>query len=65
MPLDPPVGLPLAEGDPVLLLDEKHRKYLLHLRADGVFSYHNGTLAHAELIGAPDGTTLRSSNGRR
>ena len=32
-------------------------------RADGVFSYHNGTLAHAELIGTPDGTTLRSSNG--
>ena len=54
-------GSRLAEGDPVLLFDEKHRKYLLHLRADGVFSYHNGTLAHAALIGAHDGVTVYSS----
>ena len=59
----PAVGWPLAEGDPALLFDEKHRKYLLHLRADGVFSYHNGTLPHSEIIGAHDGTTLESSNG--
>ena len=56
-------GTRLAEGDPVLLFDEKHRKYLLHLRADGVFSYHNGTLAHADLIGAHDGVTVHSSKG--
>ena len=47
----------------MLLFDEKHRKYLLHLRADGVFSYHNGTLDHAQLIGAADGSTLHSSKG--
>lgn len=56
-------GRPFAEGEPVLLFDEKHRRYLLHLRADGVFSYHNGTLPHTELIGAEDGATLASSNG--
>lgn len=60
---DPATGAPLAEGEPVLLFDEKHRKYLLHLRADGVFSYHNGTLPHADIIGAGDGSTLKSSNG--
>lgn len=59
----PPPGRPLAEGEPVLLIDGKGRKYLLHLRADGVFQYHLGALAHAELIGAPDGARLRSSKG--
>ena len=59
----PPPGLPLAEGEPVLLIDGKGRKYLLHLRADGVFQYHLGALAHAELIGAPDGARLQSSKG--
>ena len=58
-----PEGRPFADGEPVLLFDEKHRKYLLHLRSDGVFSYHNGTLAHSELIGLADGATILSSNG--
>ena len=58
-----PEGRPFTEGEPVLLFDEKHRRYLLHLRADGTFSYHNGTLAHTDLIGLTDGSTILSSNG--
>lgn len=57
------LGRPFAEGEPALLIDGKGRKYLLHLRADGMFQYHLGALAHAELIGAPDGVRLQSSKG--
>lgn len=46
-----------------MLLDDRGRKYLLHLRASGVFRYHKGSLDHAEVIGSPDGTTLLSTNG--
>jgi tRNA (adenine57-N1/adenine58-N1)-methyltransferase len=52
-----------AEGDPVLLFDDKDRKYLLHLRTEGVFHYHHGSLAHSALIGAGDGSRHVSSNG--
>ena len=53
----------MTEGEPVLLFDDKGRKYLLHLRATGVFQYHLGTLAHSELIGSPDGSRFVSSKG--
>ena len=56
-------GRPFEAGEPALLIDDKGRKYLLGLRADGMFHYHMGTLAHAELIGTPDGARLRSSKG--
>ena len=59
----PAAGRPLVEGEPVLLVDDKDRKYLLHLRADGMFKYHHGTLPHGDVIGALDGSTLHSSNG--
>ncbi len=56
-------GRPFAEGEPALLLDDKGRKYLLHLRAASVFQYHRGILAHADLIGSPDGSRFLSSKG--
>ena len=56
-------GRRFEEGDPALLIDDKNRKYLLHLRARGIFQYHRGTLAHAELIGNPEGTRYLSSKG--
>ena len=56
-------GPVFQEGEPALLLDDKGRKYLLQLRASGVFRYHKGNLDHAELIGSPDGTRFLSSNG--
>ena len=62
-PTAPVLGQPLQEGDPVLLFDDKERKYLLHLRADGVFQYHHGSLSHSVLIGATDGSRHLSSNG--
>ena len=56
-------GRPFEDGEPALLFDGKGRKYLLHLRSEGVFHFHQGTLAHSELIGSPEGSRFRSSKG--
>ena len=56
-------GPVFQEGDPALLIDDKGRKYLLHLKAAGVFRYHKGSLDHAEVIGNADGTRFSSTNG--
>ena len=56
-------GRPFREGEPALLLDDRGRRYLLALRATGSFQYHRGTLAHADIIGQPEGTRFRSSKG--
>lgn len=54
-----------AWGDSVLLVDRKRRRFLLKLVEGGQFQYHGGTLSHAELVGASEGSWLRSSAGAR
>jgi tRNA (adenine57-N1/adenine58-N1)-methyltransferase len=54
-----------AAGDKVLLIDGKDRRYLITLTDGGEFHSHTGVLSHAELIGADEGSTLRSSRGSR
>lgn len=56
-------GVPFREGEPALLFDDRGRRYLLHLRAEGTFQYHFGSLPHAQLIGSPEGEVHRSSGG--
>ena len=48
--------LPLQEGEPVLIVDDKGRQHLLHLQA-GYKSHHGrtGRIAHDDLIGKPPG----------
>ncbi len=58
-----PDGAPFREGEAALLFDDRDRRYLLHLRAEGVFQYHFGSLPHAQLIGSPEGGVFRSSGG--
>lgn len=55
--------VPFREGEPALLLDGKGRKYLLQLRSTATFQYHRGSLAHADIIGRPEGARFISSNG--
>ena len=50
-----------VEGDTVLLLDRQSNRYLVTLRPGGRFVFHRGSLAHDELIGAEEGTSVRSS----
>jgi tRNA (adenine57-N1/adenine58-N1)-methyltransferase catalytic subunit len=56
---------PLAVGERVLLVDAKKRRHLVTLVAGGSFHTHAGIVAHDDLIGAPDGTTVRTTRGQR
>ncbi len=55
----------LADGERVLLVDAKERRYLITLRAGTKFHTHVGIVAHDDLIGAPEGSTVLGSTGRR
>ena len=56
---------PLSEGEQVLLVDTKQRRYLVTLAEGGEFHSHNGVLAHNALIGQEEGISVRSSGGSR
>lgn len=56
---------PLADGERVLLVDAKERRYLLTLRSGAQFHTHAGIVAHDDLIGADEGATVTGSTGRR
>ena len=47
------------------MIDAKARRYLVTLREDGQFHTHAGVTPHALIIGAPEGTTVRSTSGAR
>jgi tRNA (adenine57-N1/adenine58-N1)-methyltransferase len=59
------VSRPLQEGERVLLFDSKGRRYLVTLAEGGEFHTHSGPVPHADLIGAPEGVTVRSTRGAR
>ena len=54
---------PFASGDQVQLTDPKGRKHLVLLAEGRTFHTHRGGLAHDDLIGAPEGTVVKSSAG--
>ena len=56
------VSRPFADGDEVLLVDAKKRRYLVTL-AIGEFHTHAGVIGHDDVIGAAEGATFRSSHG--
>ena len=56
---------PFRPGEVCLLVDGRGRHYLVDLDPAGVFQYHVGVLAHREIIGALEGTILRSSGDGR
>lgn len=53
----------LREGELVLLLDAKGRRYLVTLEAGREFHSHAGVVTHDELIGAAEGSAFRSTRG--
>jgi len=53
----------LHQGEVVLLLDAKDRRYLVTLQSGQEFHSHSGYIAHDEIIGALEGSTLRSTRG--
>jgi tRNA (adenine57-N1/adenine58-N1)-methyltransferase catalytic subunit len=58
-------GGTFVAGDRVLLVDNKKRRHLVILEAGGQFHTHAGIVAHDDLIGHSDGTTVRTSRGAR
>jgi tRNA (adenine57-N1/adenine58-N1)-methyltransferase catalytic subunit len=59
------VSRELREGELVLLVDAKRRRYLVTLTAEGEFHSHAGVVPHTALIGQEEGVTVRSSGGMR
>ena len=55
----------LAPGERVLLIDPKNRRYLTTLAEGGSFHTHAGIVAHDDVIGRVEGSTVPASNGRR
>ena len=54
---------PFAVGDMALLLDVKKRRYLIDVEAGGEFHSHAGFVRHDDIVGTPEGTTVRSTKG--
>ncbi len=53
-----------APGDEALLLDSQGNTYLVRLTENGVLHHHLGVVRHADVIGHPEGVTIRSNRGR-
>lgn len=53
----------LRDGERVLLIDRKRRRYLITLETDGEFHTHAGVVPHADLLGRPEGVIVRSNRG--
>ncbi len=58
-------GRQLADGDLVLLVDHKSRRYIITLAEHGEFQTHAGSLHHSRLIGQPEGVTVSTTRGQR
>ena len=60
-----PPGHPaaLADGDRVLFIDRKGRRYLTTLRAGQDYHYHGGAVAYDDIIGRAEGSKVRSAKG--
>ena len=56
---------PLSAGERVLLVDPKERRYLLTLQPGAVFHTHSGIVAHDDVIGSVEGSTVSATTGRR
>jgi tRNA (adenine57-N1/adenine58-N1)-methyltransferase catalytic subunit len=55
---------PFLPGELVLLLDPEGRRFLVRLAEQDSLHHHRGAVRHADVIGQPEGTLVRSSQGR-
>ncbi len=56
-------GTPFEAGDACLLYDAKGRRYLIDLIPGRDFHSHRGALAHDDIIGAREGSSLETTSG--
>jgi tRNA (adenine57-N1/adenine58-N1)-methyltransferase len=57
------VSVPFEPGERALLVDKRGRRYMITLKAGEKFHFHQGFLAHDEIIGADEGVRLAASSG--
>lgn len=50
-----------SPGDTVLLTDRKDRRFMFDLKEGGEFHFHRGIIKHDQLLGQPEGVTVRST----
>jgi len=55
----------LRDGEPVLLIDRRGRRYLVALKAGGTSDLRGGKIPHDELLGHDEGGTIKSTRGER
>jgi len=53
------------DGEQVLLIDQRGKRYLLLLRKGETFHCDRGWIHHETIIGQPDGAWVRTSKGTR
>ena len=58
----PPGRGVFTAGETVILIDSKHRLYLVTLHPGGKYSYHGGTVSFDDIIGQEEGLVLDSSH---
>jgi tRNA (adenine57-N1/adenine58-N1)-methyltransferase len=56
---------PFRAGERVLLTDHRRRRHLITLADHGQFHTHAGIVDHDDLIGRPEGVTVRTTKGAR
>jgi tRNA (adenine57-N1/adenine58-N1)-methyltransferase len=54
---------PFQAGDKAQLTDPKGRLHTIALRPDGTFHTHQGYIAHADIIGKPEGSVVTNTAG--
>lgn len=60
-PVLPGTDAPLTTGELVVLIDRRRRRYLVTLEPGGEWHSHAGLVAHDALIGAVEGTVVRTN----
>ena len=57
------MSAPFEPGERILLIDQRGRRYLFRLAPGEVWHSHGGGIAHDAIIGADEGTRVRSVSG--
>lgn len=56
---------PLRDGEPILLIDRKERRYLLTLRAGAASDLRGGKISHDHLLGTSPGRWVSTTRGEK
>ena len=57
-------GEPFREGERIILLDGRGRRFLARLEAGGSFHHHGGAVPHDLILGSEEGTVVHSTTGK-